>query len=158
MLYVSLQSYLLIGFYSTSVQASDTCYCTIQMTMCRENILLAQAHIHRLFPSLESEIQGCIFHANCTHFLFFLNNEVTVLHFHNGTFTIDSTSELSNSLNSLYYTADLLLPCCPFTYSPDLSSWFCDLITVKPLLDMTFGWWSHKRHVLHLFAGVLFLF
>ena len=119
---ISSVLYLFTAFYSTSIHASDTCYCTIQMTMYRENILLAQAHIHRLFPSLASEIQGCIFHANCTHFLFFLNNEVTVLHFHNGTFTIDSTSELSNSLNSLYSTADLLLPCCPFTYSPDLSS------------------------------------
>ena len=27
------------------MQASDTCYCTIQMTMYRENKLLAQAHI-----------------------------------------------------------------------------------------------------------------
>ena len=27
--------YLFIGIYSTSVQASDTCYCTIQMTMYR---------------------------------------------------------------------------------------------------------------------------
>ena len=37
--------YLFIGIYSTSMQASDTCYCTIQMKMYRENELLAQAHI-----------------------------------------------------------------------------------------------------------------
>ena len=42
--------YLFIDTYFTSVQASDTCYytiqMTIQMTMYRENKLLAQAHMH----------------------------------------------------------------------------------------------------------------
>ena len=36
---------LFIGIYSTSMQASDTCYCSIQMTMSKEDKLLAQAHV-----------------------------------------------------------------------------------------------------------------
>ena len=38
--YISSVLYLFIGVYSTWMQASDTCYCTVQMTMYRENTLL----------------------------------------------------------------------------------------------------------------------
>ena len=51
---ISSTLYLFIGIYSTSMQASDTCYsyCIIQMTMCRENDLLAQAHMSQILDSV----------------------------------------------------------------------------------------------------------
>ena len=44
--------------------------------------------VYGLFSSLTSEMQGYIFRANCTHFLFILYDEVTVFHFYNGTFFV----------------------------------------------------------------------
>ena len=98
---------------------------------------LSGVHEVRLFPSLGSEIQGCIFQADCTHFLLGLHNEVTIFHFHISTFTIHPTSELSNVANSSYSTAHLISYCHHVVcLKPDhlayVSNPFCNLTTVKP--------------------------
>ena len=78
-------------------------------------------------------------------FLFCTMRSLFFIFFHNGTFTTDPTSEFSNSSNSSYSTAHLLLPCCQFSWSRDLSNPFCDLMTVKPLLDTTLWWLSAQE-------------
>ena len=73
-----------------------------------------------LFPSLVSEIRGCIFHAGCM--IFFSVYTTKTLYFIFTTVPLQFTHELTHFSNSLYYTAHFLLPCGLFTRSRDVST------------------------------------